>query len=73
MFRFDVFPHYRFVFVVNVRCFTYTALNRKLKDKDILVLDFDMLDYSVHQSMFEKTVKHFGKVSVRKLSASKSY
>lgn len=40
-----------------------TASNLKLKDKDILVLDFDMLDYSVHESCFKKVVNHFGKVS----------
>jgi len=38
------------------------ALNRNLKDKDILVVDFDMLDYSVHQSSFDNVVNHFGKI-----------
>ncbi|KAG4070073.1 hypothetical protein HA402_013733 [Bradysia odoriphaga] len=40
------------------------ALNRKLKDKDILVLDFDMLDYAVHESKFKQVVDHFGKLDL---------
>ncbi|KAG4069998.1 hypothetical protein HA402_013658 [Bradysia odoriphaga] len=43
------------------------ALNRKLKDKDILVLDFDMLDYAVHESKFKQVVDHFGKAELKEL------
>ncbi|XP_037042364.1 dehydrogenase/reductase SDR family member 7-like [Bradysia coprophila] len=48
------------------------ALNRKLKDKDILVLDFDMLDYAVHESKFKKVVDHFGKLDLLISNAGRS-
>ncbi|KAG4070076.1 hypothetical protein HA402_013736 [Bradysia odoriphaga] len=48
------------------------ALNRKLKDKDILVLDFDMLDYAVHESKFKQVVDHFGKLDLLISNAGRS-
>ncbi|KAJ6649921.1 Dehydrogenase/reductase SDR family member 7 [Pseudolycoriella hygida] len=48
------------------------ALNAKLEDKDILVLDFDMLDYSVHDSSFQKVLKHFGKLDLLISNAGRS-
>jgi len=48
------------------------ALNPKLKEKDILIVDFDMLDYSVHESSFNKVLNHFGKLDLLISNAGRS-
>lgn len=39
------------------------AINKELKSEDVLVLPMDMVDYSSHQSAFQKILDHFGRVS----------
>jgi len=48
------------------------ALNSNLKEQDILVLDFDMLHYSAHESSFQKVIKHFGKLDLLISNAGRS-
>jgi len=48
------------------------ALNPKLKEKDILILDFDILNYSVHEQSFKKVIDHFGKLDVLISNAGRS-